>query len=36
MYGKMGAQFYTRAQTVTAVWPQDETTQKMTSMPNLK
>ena len=36
MYGKMGVQFYTRAQTVTAVWPEGETSQKMTSMPILK
>ena len=36
-YGKMGASFYTRAQTVTAVWPEpDAASGKMTSMPVLK
>jgi len=37
MYGKMGVAFYTRAQTVTAVWPEmDATASKMTAMPILK
>lgn len=37
MYGKMGVAFYTRAQMVTAVWPEpDAQAGKMTSMPVLK
>eukprot|EP00658_Telonema_sp_P-2_P003184 TRINITY_DN11169_c0_g1_i1.p1 TRINITY_DN11169_c0_g1~~TRINITY_DN11169_c0_g1_i1.p1 ORF type:complete len:527 (-),score=164.75 TRINITY_DN11169_c0_g1_i1:284-1864(-) len=38
MYGKMGVQFYTRAQTVTSVWHQDDVDRsaKFTSMPTMK
>merc|ERR1719324_533952 len=33
MYGKMGVSFYTRAQTVTAVWPEEGAAGTGTSMP---
>ena len=33
MYGKMGVGFYTRAQTVTAVWPEHGEEGTGTSMP---
>lgn len=38
MYGKMGVQFYTRAQTVTSVWHEEDVDQstKFTSMPTMK
>jgi len=36
MYGKMGVAFYTRAQTVTAVWPEEGAAGTGTSMPTQK